>query len=243
MNHVRTQAYSVQPNGCRVERLKLYKGVVLASLGFLISTGTSAASSEKLSELFRFEKAEIGTELLFIRRGDIVASLTGFDDHNRASVERMLKVYSLAAGVDLRLASSGANLVLVRARNVNAGDKLNTSVLIENGAPPQVVSAMKDTTGWSQGCGSYTFKGKDNRISVHFGLIDENLDEKAASVCMKVIIDRSFGIGLGASKKSLANDNIFTTAYLIESSYRCAALYESKSVEEVKNCINQLQAQ
>lgn len=210
-------------------------GLVLALAAPLILSEEMSAS--ELSDYFFVEKSGEGEEVLFIRRSPVVAAFEGFEESQVRAASIIASTYAAAAEIPITFSGTNANLVLVRAAQINRGDNVNVSVLSSRNFPALVIQTIKETTGWSSGCGVYAFKDRTGSISVSVGLIDQSLDAGKTVACIIEIISRSFGVGIRQEGMFNFEDGHFYAAHAIAVAGRCSKANPSE-IQAAKACID-----
>ena len=177
------------------------------------------------SQIHFFTKAN-GAPSLFVRRapvrGKVYSEIAGLEQN----LQRKIELFSSAAGLSYKPTNVNPNIMAVVGSPINSGDSPNRAFLRHLGLPEQFIDIVARSTGWSNGCGIYSFTGNvaagmDGQVILSLALADARLPVDKIEDCMTEGIIRAFGVRINARTVIHERDGYFQYLQLVSALKTC----------------------
>lgn len=184
--------------------VSLTRLMFVGCIGALLQTATVAAShasdefdtvlSDWIGNQLYFFSDSAGRSKLFIRREPVRVAFHSEVPEVENNVRLAIRLLSLAAGVELEFTTKNPNLIAFVSSPIADGDKPNRDFLKRIGLPSNAIDIVKDQTGWSSGCGIYSFGQAEGKVSLSLVLAEKRLAHSNVVDCMTDGVIRAFGL-------------------------------------------------
>jgi len=160
--------------------------------------------------------------------------MEGLTDRQKQLASVVAEFFARASNLPFAVSTGDSNLFIMRTPSLNDGDTISLEYLKKFGLPEETYSWVRETTGWSGGCGFYNFRARNGRISGSIIGIDDRLTDRQTDACLLKVIAASFGINLRRSKVDTFARGAHFITYILEISAICSKDYENNP-DKTKN--------
>lgn len=222
-----------------------------ATVGLLVvlASATSASDSAQqdlkalltpwVEKQIHFFTDSTGEQRLFVRRqpvrGKVYSTVVGLE----GDIQSLIGLFSRFAGLNFEETNINPNIMAVVGSPINSGDTPNRDFLRRLGLPESAIELIAHSTGWSSGCGIYSFTGNsatdtDGQVTLSLALADARLPPEKIMDCMTEGIIRSFGMRANAATVIRRQDGFFQYLNLVAALRICDQKIGSNSAPKIE---------